>query len=79
MNFQIFDLGTAVFTEKLISALRSAAVVTTVLTKVSDITNTKLMEEDGRYMLCGKLEDLVAAKQLIVSVSGLYILVNLYA
>lgn len=57
-----------IFSEKLVSALKSAAVVTTVLSKVSDITNTKVTEEDGRYMLCGRLEDLVAAKQLIVTV-----------
>ena len=66
----MFELGTVLFSDKLISALKSAAVVSTVLNKVSDLTNTKLTEEDGKYMLCGKLEDLVAVKQLIMTVSN---------
>ncbi|KAH3716921.1 hypothetical protein DPMN_059655 [Dreissena polymorpha] len=63
---EIFDIGTGVFSEKLIKALTSAALVTTVLEKVALLTNTRLTQEDGRYMLCGKLEDLLAAKQLVI-------------
>ncbi|XP_052807919.1 uncharacterized protein LOC128236834 [Mya arenaria] len=63
---EIFDLGTMIFSEKLVRALRSTAAVNSVLGKVSNLTNTKLTEEDGRYMLCGKIDDMLAAKELIV-------------
>jgi len=71
---QIFDLGSIIFSDKLVKALKSTAVVSSVLTKVSSLTNTKLTQTDGRYVLCGRIDDLLSAKQLINNVR---IVVNL--
>jgi hypothetical protein len=66
--FQVFDLGSVIFSEKFIDALKSTTVVNSVLSKIASMTNTKVSEEDGRYLLSGKIDDLVMVKELIVKV-----------
>ncbi|XP_053374679.1 uncharacterized protein LOC123532869 [Mercenaria mercenaria] len=65
-DIEVFDLGSVIFSEKFIEALKSTTVVNSVLTRMSSLTNTKLSQEDGRYLLSGKLEDLLLVKELIL-------------
>ncbi|XP_060552271.1 uncharacterized protein LOC132713639 isoform X3 [Ruditapes philippinarum] len=65
---EVFDLGSVIFSEKFIDALKSTTVVNSVLSKIASMTNTKVSEEDGRYLLSGKIDDLVMVKELIVKI-----------
>lgn len=69
---EIFDLGSVIFSEKFIEALTVVGVVESVLNKVALQTNTKLCQEGNRYLLSGKVEDLLQVKKILCkAINGL--------
>ncbi|KAL4222871.1 hypothetical protein ACF0H5_018911 [Mactra antiquata] len=63
---EIYELASVLLSEKFVDSLKSAGVLNSVLGKVTGLTNTRMIQEDDRYLLSGKLEDLNNVKKLLL-------------